>query len=238
MRENREVTLLARRMDDGAHFSFSMAHDGLAALEAMRAHMPDILVLDAALAQVDGLGVLDRLPAGRRPRVIGGAQTDFARRGFADRGADCVVKTPWNGQELRAAILLQAEVLVTQVDWDEAQGDAAMRLLAELGMRTTLRGCRYLALASALACGEEARLQAIRESIYVPVAQRCATTPQSVERLIRHAVESTMDSVGAQAVYRFFGNTIDPTRGKPTNAQIISLLAQRLRLLPKAGKTL
>ena len=39
-----------------------------------------------------------------------------------------------------------------------------------------------------------------------------------------------MDAVGAHNVYGFFGNTIDPTRGKPTNAQMIGMLAQRMRV--------
>ena len=41
--------------------------------------------------------------------------------------------------------------------------------------------------------------------------------------------ESTVDAVGPDSVYAFFGNTIDPTRGKPTNAQMIAMLAQQLR---------
>ena len=40
-----------------------------------------------------------------------------------------------------------------------------------------------------------------------------------------------MDSVGADGIYGFFGNTIDPTRGKPTNAQMIAMLVQRMRVM-------
>ena len=39
-----------------------------------------------------------------------------------------------------------------------------------------------------------------------------------------------MDSARAEALYAFFGNTIDPTRGKPTNAQMIGMLAQKVRV--------
>jgi len=39
-----------------------------------------------------------------------------------------------------------------------------------------------------------------------------------------------MDSVRADALYAFFGNTIDPTRGKPTNAQMVAMLAQKVRI--------
>lgn len=35
-----------------------------------------------------------------------------------------------------------------------------------------------------------------------------------------------MDTVGVLRIYGFFGNTIDPMRGKPTNAEMIGMLAQ------------
>ena len=31
-------------------------------------------------------------------------------------------------------------------------------------------------------------------------------------------------------IYGFFGNTIDPMRGKPTNAEMIGMLAQHMRV--------
>ena len=77
----------------------------------------------------------------------------------------------------------------------------------------------------------EARLFAVGRSLYAPIAQRFGATEAAVERLIRHAVESTIDSVGADGIYGFFGNTIDPTRGKPTNAQRIAMLVQRMRVM-------
>ena len=39
-----------------------------------------------------------------------------------------------------------------------------------------------------------------------------------------------MDAAKAEDLYTFFGNTIDPMRGKPTNAQMIAMLAQKVRV--------
>ena len=39
-----------------------------------------------------------------------------------------------------------------------------------------------------------------------------------------------MDNAKAEELYAFFGNTIDPARGKPTNAQMIGMLAQKVRV--------
>ena len=51
------------------------------------------------------------------------------------------------------------------------------------------------------------------------------------QSLIRHAIERAADTVGERGIYAFFGNTIDPMRGKPTNAQMIAMLAQRVRCM-------
>ena len=87
-----------------------------------------------------------------------------------------------------------------------------------------------LANAAALAWEDESRMDAVGERLYKPVAEHCGTTEQTVERLIRHAVESAMDTVGVLRIYGFFGNTIDPMRGKPTNAEMIGMLAQHMRV--------
>jgi hypothetical protein len=97
-------------------------------------------------------------------------------------------------------------------------------------MCSKLKGYEYLAWAAALAYENEARLDSVRESLYRPIAEEFGTTAQNVERLIRHAIESTMSAARARGVYTLFGNTIDPAKGKPTNAHVIALLAQRMRV--------
>ena len=50
-----------------------VAHDGLETLDLVRAHEPDLLVLDLVMPGLDGLGVLDELnawAAGSRPKII------------------------------------------------------------------------------------------------------------------------------------------------------------------------
>ena len=76
----------------------------------------------------------------------------------------------------------------------------------------------------------ESSLFSIGTDIYAPIEEYFHTTNANVERLIRHAIESTMSAARAKGVYTLFGNTIDPAKGKPTNAQVIALLAQRMRV--------
>lgn len=234
MRDWRVAQSLARELDDGEHLSISIVSSGDEAYASVCRMRPDILIVDAVLTGMDGLGLIDRLRkklGDRMPRVIGGTMMPFARQGFIERGANAIVAVPWQKEELRQAIFSQMNAFHEEIDWDAAQEAflKACSILRELGMHESLKGYTYLAWAAALAHLHEARLCSVGKQLYGPIAGRFETTPQSVERLIRHAVESTMDSVGAETIYAFFGNTIDPMRGKPTNAQILALLVQRMR---------
>ncbi|MDO5378352.1 MAG: sporulation initiation factor Spo0A C-terminal domain-containing protein [Clostridia bacterium] len=233
--------MLSAELDDGERCTVRLATDGTAALEAARRFAPGILVVDAILPSLDGLALVDRLGAMLReqmPRVIGGAMLPMAEEGFYRRGAVRVVGVPWRREELCGAVVETMREMETYIDWEKAreEHERAARLLRMLGMRQTLRGFDYLSWAAALACEREESLFSIGERLYRPIAERLGTTPQNVERLIRHAVESAMDSIGAVGIYGFFGNTIDPTRGKPTNAQMIGMLAQRIRVEHHAGR--
>ena len=235
MRDAATAQALRRELDDGESCSIRVAVNGEAALDSAWRFAPDLLVADAVLPRLDGLAVVDRLRAAlgeRAPRVIGGAATPMAEAEFMRRGAVCVLGVPWNREKLLEALRREMVAMDTYVDWETAQSDyaRARELLREIGMRESLHGYDYLAWAAALSCASEARLFAISERLYRPIAQRMNTTPQNVERLIRHAIESTVDAEGPDSIYAFFGNTIDPTRGKPTNAQMIAMLAQRLRV--------
>lgn len=235
VRNSSAIQKVREAMDDGETCVFRIVHHGGDALASAQRFVPDILVIDAVLTELDGLAVVDRIQAllgERAPRVIGGAMLPMAREGFLKRGAACVVSVPWNAEELSGALRQVIREIDTKIDWRAAQEerDRASALLQDMGMRESLRGFDYLAWAAALASLSEGRLFSLGKRLYQPIAQREETTPQNVERLIRHAVETTIDAVGPDGIYGFFGNTLDPTRGKPTNAQMIAMLAQRLRV--------
>ena len=237
VRDSRVPEHIRKALGDRCDVQFASGGD--AALAASERLTPDILVIDAVLPYLDGPGVIDRMRARlgeRMPVVIGGSVQGFSNAAFARRGVQHVACVPWDAQALVTQLREMIQNIDTQIDWVRAETGyhRAAALLTQMGMNERLHGFSYLSWAAALACDDEGRLDAIRERIYAPIAKRQGTTDQNVERLIRHAVERTTDTVGVDGIYTFFGNTIDPMRGKPTNAQMIAMLAQRLRILEGA----
>ena len=238
VREETTVRKLMAEMDDGVSCVFHIETGGARAFKAAERLHPDILVADAILPGLDGPALVDRVRnalGAEMPKVIGGVMLPFAREAFERHGVKQLVAVPWKQGELRDALKEAIEEITNTVDWDAMLSDYlyAVSVLEKLGMNSLLNGCTFLSWAAALTAHNECRLDAIGERIYTPIAHRHKTTPQNVERLIRHAVESTMDNARAQELYAFFGNTIDPARGKPTNAQMIGMLAQKVRIEEK-----
>lgn len=234
VRDRQCLRPLIAELDDAESCIFDIVTNGTQAVERCLKEIPDILVIDAVLPGLDGLGVVDRLQCeleGRMPRIIGGARTPFSQSGFLRRGIGHVVPVPWDILMLRCVILQEMAAMQAEIDW-QALGWICKRagvLLERMGMSPSLKGYTYLSCAAALAYENEARVFAVSREIYAPIAARYDTTKENVERLIRHAIESTMSPARARGVYSLFGNTIDPAKGKPTNAQAIALLVQRLR---------
>lgn len=233
MRDSRVVEGLRIAMDDRC--LFRAVGSGDAALACAQRTLPDVLVVDAVLPRLDGVGVVERMRGmlgEKMPVVVGGSVLSFSDEAFARLGAQHLASVPWSEGQLLGILERIISGMNQEIDWQQAQGgfERAKELLRRMGMKESLRGFTYLAWCAALAAMSEERLGAVRERVYVPVAERMQTTPESVERLIRHAVERTADTVGAQGIYTFFGNTIDPMRGKPTNAQMIGMLGERVRL--------
>lgn len=104
------------------------------------------------------------------------------------------------------------------------------KLLRTLGMPTHVLGYEYSREAILIALGNKSILREMTKGLYPKVAQVFNTTPSRVERAIRHAVELTWDRGDLDTLQEFFGFTVSSKKGKPTNSEFLSALADHLRL--------
>ena len=73
-------------------------------------------------------------------------------------------------------------------------------------------------------------MEDLRGRLYPLTARRHGMTPAAVERSLRLAIESTWSGASLGALERFFGHSVDPERGKPTNREFLCRVQERLTL--------
>lgn len=97
------------------------------------------------------------------------------------------------------------------------------KVLLDCGLRDNLLGTDYVRRAVA----NYRPGMSLTKELYPVIAAAANTTPSRVERAMRHAIESGFDRCGYNdEVLSMFGNTIDPSTGKPTNGEFVARIAR------------
>ena len=95
-------------------------------------------------------------------------------------------------------------------------------IMADIGIPAHLKGYKYVRKAIMMAVEDAEVLESMTKVLYPEVAKAFNTTPSRVERAIRHAVEVAWDRGQLDVLARYFGNSVDPMRGKPVNSEFIA----------------
>ncbi len=108
--------------------------------------------------------------------------------------------------------------------------ELARQLLTALGDAADTPGVGIPAGNGALTVVHPPLLTDVTHGLYPLMARRAQLTPCAVERRLRLAIESTWNRGDYDAIARFFGQSVDPERGKPTNREFLCQLQERLTL--------
>lgn len=103
-------------------------------------------------------------------------------------------------------------------------------LLRTLDVPPGLRAMRFLPDMLALCAAHPALLADVTHRLYPLAARRNGLSAAAVERSLRLLIESTWNRTGAPALERFFGHSVDPERGKPTNKEFLARMQERILL--------
>lgn len=106
----------------------------------------------------------------------------------------------------------------------------AQALLQAMSVPPRLRARAFLPEMLALTVVHPPLLSDLTHGLYPLIAGRYAMTPAGVERSLRLCVESTWSRASLDALERFFGSSVDPERGKPTNREFLCRIQERLTL--------
>ena len=216
-----------------------VAQDGACAVNLLRERKPDVLVLDMALAKLDGLSVLKAAAAmEKRPvsLVTSSFITEYVALMTTSLGVQYFMVKPCDA----AAVAERVREMYEAGQHKPAQPTGKRQevnveamvtsIIHEIGVPAHIKGYQYLREAIMIAVDDMEVINAITKVLYPQVAKAFSTTPSRVERAIRHAIEVAWDRGDLETLQRFFGYTVSNTKGKPTNSEFIALIADKLQL--------
>ncbi|MBR5389866.1 MAG: sporulation transcription factor Spo0A [Clostridia bacterium] len=245
--DNREYCALLQeqlRKYEGIEITATV-RDGLALLRETQRLVPDVIITDAMLPQKDGLAAIRairEMELSRQPAffVLSSFSSDVMMAeamalqvqyftvkpcdltDLAKRVSDYHFITGNFAAEKKPSPELELEMRVT-------------RIIHDVGVPAHIKGYQYLRESIMMAVKDMDVINAITKVLYPTVAKRYKTTSSRVERAIRHAIEVAWDRGDVETLNEFFGYTVSNAKGKPTNSEFISMIADRIRLERRIG---
>lgn len=201
---------------------------GKQALALIRSEVPDILVLDLMLPELDGISLLHTLHEAERPRAILATTrffSDYITSSIDKLGVQYIMMKPCDLQATISRIEdLQSSGQLHGCVPRDLKGTVSARLIA-LGFSVKLKGyelCREAVLQLVRCPG-----QSITKELYPGVAAVFGISATQVERSIRTAIASAF-AVGERPLWAAYVPTDCAER--PSNGAFLTALADSLAL--------
>lgn len=220
-------------------FAVTRQKNGRILLEMMKNDLPDFLVIEAKMPEMDAAELLGevRRAAGRLPTtiVVSNLSTPQLEREIMDAGADYFMVKPFEPKQLVRKVKALMSFRAGQVTGGARQEITNIEyivtdIIHQIGIPAHIKGYHYLRTAIILSINDDEMINSVTKLLYPTVAERYNTTSSRVERAIRHAIEIAWDRGDVDVLNGIFGYTVRNTRGKPTNSEFIALIADKLRL--------
>mgnify|MGYP003289821097 CR=1 FL=1 len=218
---------------------YLVAKDGRAVLEKNANNDIDVIVMDAFMANLDALGVINEIDEESKPLIMIMSSTDNQRfeQEILSAGADYYFLKPFD-------INILAQRITQLTGWSNGKKNdnpgkdmdlqvTVSEIMHQIGVPAHIKGYQYLREAIILSINDREMMSSVTKVLYPTVAKMYSTTSSRVERAIRHAIEVAWDRGDVDVLSSYFGYTIQNTRGKPTNSEFIAMISDKLRLRMK-----
>ncbi len=104
------------------------------------------------------------------------------------------------------------------------------KILITVGIPSHIKGSKFLRDAIKVSIGNPEMINNITKKLYPSIAQLNNTSPSKVERAIRHAIEVSWSRGKIDNINSIFGLKVFSKGEKPTNGELIALLADKILL--------
>ena len=229
---------------------------GIESLKIINELQPDIALMDVIMPGLDGIGVLEKIDLFNNPRktkflMLSAVGQDAITQRAMALGAQYYMIKPFELSVLMERIhqvhsgLIKNEPTQEIIDKspkislmkkeEDSMESMVSSIIREIGVPAHIKGYQYIREAIILAVNDIEAINSITKILYPTLAKKFKTTPSRVERAIRHAIEVAWTRGDINVNNEMFGNTISASKGKPTNSEFISMIADKLRLELKSA---
>ena len=218
------------------------AANGVSAVKLAQESQADVMLLDMIMPGLDGFGVLTQMQSmapEKKPDVI--AVTALARDDFIRRAVELGVQY-YMIKPVELQVLLERIRDVARARRDEppesrlpspntlSLDDRISNLFLGMGIPAHIKGYQYLREGIKLVIAEPGMIGGITKELYPAIAHRFGTSSSKVERAIRHAIEVAWSRGRVDTLNKAFGCDVAQPNDKPTNGELIALIADKLRM--------
>ena len=218
--------------------------DGSVIIKEVCQLKPDFLISEVLLANGDGFKVIESLKkelGSSSPKVI--FVSNLSHAGFISKamkeGASYFMVKPISYENLEERIrdivkdsdMYYETVLfdpTIMTDSDKALDEKISNIFISIGIPAHIKGYQFLREAVKLAVDDPDIIASITKRLYPTIAEKFSTSSSKVERGMRHAIEVAWNRGKIENINSLFGLQIYGANDKPTNGELIALIADKM----------
>lgn len=211
-----------------------MSGDGNEVLKDVLLLKPDFLVMEVMLAGMDGFMVMENLKKEMKenmPKIV--FISNLSHSGFVSKaikeGASYFMVKPVSPENLEQRLKdLSRSKTSTQESGEKQLEEKISNIFISIGIPAHIKGYQFLREAVKLAVEEPEIIGSITKRLYPTIAERFDTSSSKVERGMRHAIEVAWNRGKIENINSLFGLKIYNSNEKPTNGELIALIADKM----------
>lgn len=220
-----------------------IAENGVEACKIIQNGAPDVVVMDIAMPQLGGLGVLEKMNCARyenKPQfiIVTALGQEMVSRLAFELGADFFMLKPVDMNELvhniRYLYKLKEfkDISISIPETADTVNDEIecriKYLLQKIDVPNHLKGYSYIVYALKIVVNDLSSINAIKKQIYSRISDAFKTTPERAERAIRNAIEITFSRGNYEMLDRLFRLDSSEDKTKPSNSEFLIKLASEI----------
>ena len=200
----------------------------------------DVIVVDLLLNGLDSMMIFSSIKEQcLNKKVIATSEfvTNDMINSLNEYNINYFIKKPYPPESLERVInslyIANDTVKKMEIVNSEESDEAVIKvtnMLHSLGIPSHIKGYNYIRDGILKILNNSHLVGSITKELYPEIAGSYNTTVSRVERAIRHAIEVSWVRGDYHKMEELFGNSVDVDRSKPTNAEFIVTLADRLKI--------